>query len=316
LVAEAALDLQPHVDRGVLGQVADHVVGVEHLDVVVGLDVGGGNRARAGFGQAQAGGLAGAHADGDVLEVEQHLQHVFLQALDGAVFMQHAVDLDLGDGETGDGRQQNAAQGVAERVAVATLQRLDQDLGAIAVQTLDLRSARTQDLVGGNRHIREFSCNEPPGGGWRRICSFALGAPLTQGGGQCAKRIGQGCGGICWSLGKPDPADRPVRYLEYSSTISASLMSADRSPRSGTALNTPLNFLASTSIQPGDRSICADTSSASCTRICFWAFSVRAIASPALTWYDGRFTTWPLTVTPRWATSWRAAGRVTAKPMR
>jgi len=42
-----------------------------------------------------------------------------------------------------------------------------------------------------------------------------------------------------------------ANYFEYSSTISASLMSDGRSARSGTALNTPLNFLASTSLEYG-----------------------------------------------------------------
>src|SRR3546814_4104333 len=111
-----------------------------------------------------------------------------------------------------------------------------------------------------------------------------------------------------------DPA-MPCDYFEYSSTISASLMSAGRSPRSGTALNTPLNLFESTSTHDGDRSIVEDTVSASFTRSCFWARSDRAIASPALTWYEGRLTGLPLTVMPRCETSWRAAGRVTAKPM-
>ena len=93
-------------------------------------------------------------------------------------------------------------------------------------------------------------------------------------------------------------------------------MSLGRSARSGTALNTPANLFASTSIHAGDRSICLATASDSCTRSCFCAFSDRAIASPALTAYDGRFTGLPFTVTPRCETSWRAAGRVTAKPMR
>src|SRR3546814_3566281 len=81
-----------------------------------------------------------------------------------------------------------------------------------------------------------------------------------------------------------DPA-MPCDYFEYGSTISASLMSAGRSPRSGTALNTPLNLFESTSTHDGDRSIVEDTVSASFTRSCFWARSDRAIASPALTWY-------------------------------
>src|SRR5690606_36463304 len=96
--------------------------------------------------------LAGTHADGDVLEVEQDLEHVFLQAFDGAVFVQHAVDLDIGDGEARDRGQQHAPQRIAERVAVAALQRLDHDLRAVAGEALDLRATRAQDLVGGNRH--------------------------------------------------------------------------------------------------------------------------------------------------------------------
>src|SRR3546814_5136627 len=63
-------------------------------------------------------------------------------------------------------------------------------------------------------------------------------------------------------LADGDPAT-PCDYFEYSSTISASLMSVGRSPRSGTALNTPLNLFESTSTHDGDRSIVEDTVSAS-----------------------------------------------------
>src|SRR5690606_4953762 len=117
----------------------------------------------------------------------------------------------------------------------------------------------------------------------------------------------RGCG--------PGAAGRPDHF-EYSSTTSASLMSAGRSARSGTALNTPVNFLASTSTQDGIRSCCSARVRASWTRSCFCAFSDSEIVSPALTWYDGRLTGLPLTSTPRCETSWRADGRVTAKPMR
>src|SRR3546814_20445667 len=76
-------------------------------------------------------------------------------------------------------------------------------------------------------------------------------------------------------LADGDPAT-PCDYFEYSSTISASLMSAGRSPRSGTALNTPLNLFESTSTPDGDRSIVEDTVSASFTRSCFLARSDNA----------------------------------------
>ena len=64
------------------------------------------------------------------------------------VFVQHAVDLDFDDRAAGDRRQQHATQRVAERVAEATLQRLDHDLRAIGADAFDVNAARTQHLVG------------------------------------------------------------------------------------------------------------------------------------------------------------------------
>src|SRR5690606_17039110 len=273
-VAEAALDLQADVELGVLGQVRDHVVGVEHLDVVVGLDVGRGDHARPALAQGQGGALAGAHADRHVLEVQQDLEHVFLQALDRAVLVQHAVDLDLGDRIAGDRGQQHAPQRVAEGMAVATLERFDHDLRPVAREAFDLGTTGAQDLVGGNCHIRSISCraiapvDAPP---------WTFGAPCCQG----VARARHGPGGVSL-VPRGRPAASP--YFEYSSTISASLMSAGRSLRSGTALNTPLNFFWSTSTQDGVRSMVWAMFSDSCTRSCFCAFSDSAITSPDLTW--------------------------------
>ena len=129
------------------------MLAVEDLDVVVGLDIGGRHDARTRLRQRQRRAFAGAHADGDVLEVQQNFQHVFLQALDGAVLVQHAVDLDFGNREARNRRQEHATQGIAQRVPIPTLQRLDHDLRAVARETFDLRAAGTQDLVGGSRHV-------------------------------------------------------------------------------------------------------------------------------------------------------------------
>src|SRR5690606_1856916 len=114
---------------------------------------------------------------------------------------------------------------IAQRVAVAALERLDDHLGAVGTEAFDVRAAGAQHLGGGNRH-------------------------------------GQG---VSWR-----------DYFEYSSTISASLMSEGRSARSGMALKTPANFLASTSHQLGTRSICWERFTASWTLRCFWARSVNA----------------------------------------
>src|SRR3546814_221834 len=112
-----------------------------------------------------------------------------------------------------------------------------------------------------------------------------------------------------------DPA-MPCDYFEYSSTISASLMSAGRSPRSGTALNTPPHLFEPTSTPDGDRSIAADPVSATFKRGSSRAPTDRDIALTALPWDEGRVPGAPLPVIPRCETSGRAAGRFTAKPMR
>src|SRR5262245_62830844 len=85
-------------------------------------------------------------------------------------------------------------------------------------------------------------------------------------------------------------------YLEYSSTISASLMSAPNWSRSGSDLKTPENLAASTWTQAGSPTDSASFS-ASCTRNCFLALSRSAIVSPVLTWNDAMSTTLSLTVT-------------------
>jgi len=128
------------------------VLGIQDLDVVVGLDVRGGDDARALLLQRQRGVVHGVHANGDVLEVQQDFKHVFLEALDGGVLVQHAIDLDFRDGEAGDRGQQHAPQGVAQRVAIAALERLDDHLGAVGAEAFNVGAARTQHRSSGNRH--------------------------------------------------------------------------------------------------------------------------------------------------------------------
>ena len=92
------------------------MVAVQDLHIVVDLDVGSGDNARALLGQGQGGAVAGVHTDGHILQVEQDFEHVLLQTFDRGVLMQHAVDFDFRDGEARDGRQQHATQGVAQRM--------------------------------------------------------------------------------------------------------------------------------------------------------------------------------------------------------
>src|SRR6185437_6507643 len=304
LVADAATGLEAHVQRHVLGKVADHVLGVDDLHRVVGGDVAGRDHALALLRKAEVGFVGAVEADRDALEVQQHLDHVFLQAFQRGVFVQHAVDFRFDDRRTGDGRQQHAPQRVAERVAVTALQRLDNDAGMIGANRLDLEAARTQDVSGRDCHGLHsgISLLEP----------HRMGAPMV------LRRTVEPPGLRRWrrSGRTAETAPAATPYFEYNSTISASLMSLGRSPRSGMALNTPAAFFASNSIQPGRRSMLSETFMASCTRNCFCALSVSLISSPGRITYDGTLTFLPLTITALCETSWRACARVTAKPMR
>ena len=126
-VAAAALDGQLDLELALVVERGDVQVGVVHLDAGRRRDVGGGDLARALLAQVHDDGLVVLGADDELLEVQDDVGDVFLDARDGRELVQHAVDADAGDGRARDGRQQGAAQRVAERVAEAGLERLDDE---------------------------------------------------------------------------------------------------------------------------------------------------------------------------------------------
>ena len=130
----------------------DHVLRVDDLDVVGGLDVARGHRPFAFLLQIEQRILAVVQLQHHSLEVEQDIDHVLLHALDRRVFVQDAGDLHLGRGEAGHRRKQNAAQRVTERMAVATLERLHHDLRVIGGDPLDVDDARFEKSTG--LHVR------------------------------------------------------------------------------------------------------------------------------------------------------------------
>ncbi len=101
--------------------------------------------------------FARVQADRDLLEIQQDVDHVFLHAFDAGVLVQYAVDLSLGDGAAGHGRQQHAAQRVAQGMAEATLEGLDHDLRLLGVGGGDFDDARLQEFANGCLHGR-FTC--------------------------------------------------------------------------------------------------------------------------------------------------------------
>ena len=141
-VAHAALDGQVHLDR--------HVVGVEgHQDEVRvdDLDVGrlghvrSGHRAGAALDEAELDRVGSEALEPELLDVEDDLGDVLLDARDRRELLVDVTDLDARDGRPFEGRQEDAPQGVAEGDAVAGLEGACLVLGVRAgfLDRLDLR---------------------------------------------------------------------------------------------------------------------------------------------------------------------------------
>jgi hypothetical protein len=137
-VAAALLDLDLHVELAALRQVGNDVLGVDDLDVVRGLDVGCRDRAFAFLAQHQRDFVAVVQPEDHALQVQHDVHDVFLHAVDGRVLVQDPGDGDFGRGIAHHRRQQHPAQRVAQRMAVAALEGLEDGLGTMAAERLDL----------------------------------------------------------------------------------------------------------------------------------------------------------------------------------
>ena len=128
-VATAALDGELHVEAALAVERGQLEVGVVHGDAGRRLDVAGGDVAGALLAQVHRDRLVVLGADAQLLDVHDQLDHVLLDTGDRGELVQHAVDLDAGDGRARDGAEQRTPQRVAEGVAEARLERLDGELG-------------------------------------------------------------------------------------------------------------------------------------------------------------------------------------------
>ena len=121
-VADAALDGQVHLDRHVVRvEGHQHQLGVDDLDVGRLGDVGGGDRAGAALDQAELDRVRREALEAQLLDVEDDLGDVFLDAGDRAELVVDVADLDRRDGRALERGQQDAPERVAEGDAVAGL---------------------------------------------------------------------------------------------------------------------------------------------------------------------------------------------------
>ena len=94
--------------------------------------------------QVRRDGLVVLAGDDEALDVQDDLGDVFLDTGNGAELVQNAVDADARDGSAGDRGEQGAAKRVAEGVAEAGLQRLDDEPRA---ELRDVLFGRAWDAV-------------------------------------------------------------------------------------------------------------------------------------------------------------------------
>jgi len=181
LVSTSTAHLHGHAQRTLVGKAGNDEIGVGNLHTVRQLDIAGSHHARAFGIQADDRIVAILHGDRNFFQVQQDLEHILLDTLDGAVFVQYTFDFCLDDGTTRHRGQQDTAQGVAQRVPETALQRLQRDFRVAIVDSLYIDNTRLEELRDGFRH-------------------------------GCASQF---------------------LYLEYSSTINCSLISAGSSTRSG-----------------------------------------------------------------------------------
>ncbi|MPM24657.1 hypothetical protein SDC9_71140 [bioreactor metagenome] len=135
-VAAAALDHELHVDGTVTVERGDVQVGVVHLDTGRRLDVGGSDLTGTGLAQVHDHRLVLLRGEHEALQIEDDLGDVLDDTREGGELVQVAVDLDAGQGSTGDRGQQRTTQRVAEGVTEAGLEGLDDEPRTVLVEDL------------------------------------------------------------------------------------------------------------------------------------------------------------------------------------
>ena len=120
------------------------VLGIHDLDIVANLDVAGGNDPLSLPGQRQDSLATVVHLQHDAFQIEDQVDDILAHAVQGGILVQHTLDVYLGRRRAGHRRKQDAAQGVAERVAITALERFHDDARMHRGEGLHIDDARFQ----------------------------------------------------------------------------------------------------------------------------------------------------------------------------
>ena len=147
-IAAAALHRQHHLQFARARQVGNHQFRVHDFNIVITGDVAGCHRTGPFLGQRQLPMVARVHADGDIFEIQQNLNHVFLHTLDAGVLVQHTLDLGFDNGRTRHAGKQHSTQRIAQRVTKATLEGFNNNPRPRRALRLDVDTAGLQKFYG------------------------------------------------------------------------------------------------------------------------------------------------------------------------
>jgi hypothetical protein len=100
------------------------VIRVDDFHVVRCLDITCSDNTFAVLAQAQRHFITVVQLEHHTLEVQQDVDHILLNTIDGRVLVQNACDSDFRRCVTHHGREQDTPNGVAQCVTIATLERL------------------------------------------------------------------------------------------------------------------------------------------------------------------------------------------------
>ena len=137
-ITNTFFNLDLHINFATLRQSANHMLRVDNFHIMWQLDIGCSNRAFAVFAQAQCYLIAVMQLEHNTLEVQQNANDIFLHTINRRVFMHNTCNRNFGWRIAHHGRQQHAAQGIAKRMTIATLEWLKRHLSAVSTNLLYL----------------------------------------------------------------------------------------------------------------------------------------------------------------------------------
>ena len=137
-ITTTVFNLDLHVDLAAVRQVHDDVLWVDDFNIMRRLNISGGHRTFAIFAQAQGDFVTVVQFENHALEVEQNVHNVFLHTVNRRVLVQNAGNRHFGGCMANHRGQQNASQCIAQRVAIATLERLQRDFGTVGSELLNI----------------------------------------------------------------------------------------------------------------------------------------------------------------------------------